>query len=69
MPTQNKVGFGAGFLPQSPRTRFSRPYDVSAYTGIRFKMKAGSRSSRAFYFEILTQGDSVLVQGGLLVRR
>ena len=62
----NGVGFGAGFLPQLPASQVFRPYDVSAYTGIRFKMKAGSGIQQAVYFEMLTQETLSSSQGGLL---
>ena len=62
----NGVGFGAGFLPQLPASQVFRPYDVSMYTGIRFKMKAGSGIQQAVYFEMLTQETTSSSQGGLL---
>jgi endo-1,4-beta-D-glucanase Y len=63
---ENAVGFGAGFLPQLPLSQVFRPYDVSAYTGIKFKMKAGSGIQQAVYFEMLTQETLSSSQGGLL---
>jgi len=60
------VGFGAGFSPQLSASQVFRPYDVSAYTGIRFKMKAGSGIQQAVYFEMLTEETLSSAQGGLL---
>jgi hypothetical protein len=63
---ENAVGFGAGFLPQLPGSQVFNPYDVSMYTGIRFKMKAGSGIQQAVYFEMLTRETTSSSQGGLL---
>jgi endo-1,4-beta-D-glucanase Y len=59
-------GFGAGFVPVDLTGQVFRAYDVSAYTGIRFKMKAGSGIQQAVYFELLTQETLSSSQGGLL---
>jgi endo-1,4-beta-D-glucanase Y len=60
------VGFGAGFSPRAPASQVFNPYDVSMYTGIRFKMKAGSGIQQAVYFEMLTEETLSSAQGGLL---
>jgi len=63
---ENAVGFGVGFLPKDPAGQVFNSYDVSVYTGIRFKMKAGSGIQQAVYFEMLTQETTSSSQGGLL---
>jgi len=60
------VGFGAGFSPRAPASQVFNSYDVSRYTGIRFKMKAGSGIQQAVYFEMLAQETLSSSQGGLL---
>jgi endo-1,4-beta-D-glucanase Y len=62
----NGVGFGAGFSPRAPASQVFNSYDVSRYTGIRFKMKAGSGIQQAVYFEMLAQETLSSSQGGLL---
>ena len=63
---ENAVGFGAGFLPKDLTGQIFNAYDVSMYTGIKFKMKAGSGIQQAVYFEMLTQETTSSSQGGLL---
>jgi endo-1,4-beta-D-glucanase Y len=62
----NYVGFGAGFSPKDQTEQIWNAYDASAYTGIKFRMKAGSGTQQAVYFEILTQETISSSQGGLL---
>jgi len=63
---ENAVGFGAGFLPKDLTGQIFNAYDVSMYTGIKFKMKAGSGIQQAVYFEMLTRETTSSSQGGLL---
>jgi endo-1,4-beta-D-glucanase Y len=63
---ENAVGFGAGFLPKDLTGKIFNAYDVSMYTGIRFKMRAGSGIQQAVYFEMLTEETLSSSQGGLL---
>ncbi len=62
----NYVGFGAGFSPKDQTQQSWNAYDASAYAGIKFRMKAGSGTQQAVYFEILTQETISSAQGGLL---
>ena len=59
-------GFGAGFLLKDPMGQIFTSYDASAYTGIKFKMKAGSGIQPAVFFEMLTRETVSSSQGGLL---
>ncbi len=60
--SNNYAGTGAAFHPQSA-TLFDA-YDVSAYTGISFKVKAGSGTQPALYFELLTKESQPSAAGG-----
>ena len=62
----NYAGFGAGFLPKDTTGQVFNVYDASAYKGVKFKMKAGSGTQQAVYFEMLTQDTVSSAQGGLL---
>jgi endo-1,4-beta-D-glucanase Y len=64
--SQDYAGFGAGFLPTDNTGLFFKPYDTSAYTGVKFKIKTGSGTAPATYFEVLTQDTMSSAQGGLL---
>jgi endo-1,4-beta-D-glucanase Y len=66
--TNNYVGFGAGFLPKDKTGQTFDAYDISksGYTGVKFKIKAGSGTQQAVYFEMLTQDTVSSAQGGLL---
>jgi endo-1,4-beta-D-glucanase Y len=63
---ESQGGFGAAFSPNDPIGQIFASYDVSAYTGIKFKMKAGSGIQPAVYFEMLTRETVSSSQGGLL---
>ena len=58
------VGFGASFMPHVPADRQSDAYDVSRYTGISFKMKSGSGTPPAVFFEVLTKDSQPENAGG-----
>jgi len=60
------AGCGAGFLPKDATGQVFDPYDASAYTGVKFKVKSGSGTPPAVYFEVLTQDTISSAQGGLL---
>jgi endo-1,4-beta-D-glucanase Y len=62
----NYVGFGAGFLPKDKTDQNWNAYDATKYTGVSFRMKAGSGTQQAVYFEVLTQDTVSSAQGGLL---
>lgn len=62
----NYVGFGAAFTPDNPYDKKSAAYDTSAYTGITFKMKAGSGTQPAVFFELLTKDNQPTTSGGSL---
>ncbi len=64
--SQDYAGFGGGFLPKDTTGQTFNPYDASAYTGVKFKIKTGSGTAPAVYFEVLTQETMSLAQGGLL---
>jgi len=71
--SNNYAGVGAFFMPdpsfkQAPTTSSpnkNTAYDVSAYTGISFKMKAGSGTQPAVFFEVLTKENQPATQGGV----
>jgi endo-1,4-beta-D-glucanase Y len=62
----NYVGFGAAFTPDTPYDKKSTAYNVSAYTGITFKMKSGSGTPPAVFFELLTKDNQPTTSGGSL---
>jgi endo-1,4-beta-D-glucanase Y len=62
----NYVGFGAGFSPKDKTDQNWSAYDASKFTGVKFRMKAGSGTQQAVYFEVLTQDTVSSAQGGLL---
>jgi len=62
----NFVGFGASFLPMPAPSQVKNPFDVSAYTGISFRMKSGSGTPPAVYFEVLTKESQPTTSGGSL---
>ena len=64
--SQDYAGFGGGFLPKDTTGQTFNPYDASAYTGVKFKIKTGSGTAPATYFEVLTQDTMSSAQGGLL---
>ncbi|MGC4086960.1 MAG: glycosyl hydrolase family 8 [Polyangiaceae bacterium] len=57
-------GFGAGFIPMGGGSDFKSPYDVSAYTGISFKIKSGSSTVAPIFFELLSQENQPAAAGG-----
>jgi endo-1,4-beta-D-glucanase Y len=63
---QDYAGFGAGFVPKDATGLVFTPYDTSAYTGVKFKIKTGSGTAPATYFEVPTQDTMSSAQGGLL---
>ena len=60
--SNNYAGTGAAFTPVS--ATLSTAYDVSAYTGISFKVKAGSGTQPALFFELLTKENQPSTAGG-----
>jgi endo-1,4-beta-D-glucanase Y len=64
--SQDYAGVGAGFLPKDTTGQTFNPYDTTAYTGVKFKIKTGSGTAPATYFEVLTQDTMSSAQGGLL---
>ena len=64
--SQDYAGVGAGFLPKDATGQVFNPYDATAYTGVKFKIKTGSVTAPATYFEVLTQDTMSSAQGGLL---
>ena len=60
----NYVGFGASFIPAAPPSQVKTAYDVTAYTGISFKIKSGSGTPPAVYFEVLTKDSQPATSGG-----
>jgi endo-1,4-beta-D-glucanase Y len=64
--SNNYVGFGAGFLPKDKTNQNWNVYDATKYTGVKFRMKAGSGTQQAVYFEVLTQETTPTTSGGLL---
>ena len=61
----NYAGFGAAFTPDTPYDKKSTTYDVSAYTGISFKVKSGATLPPTF-FEVLTKENQPTTSGGSL---
>ena len=72
--TNGYAGFGGYFKPATPflaSPTASSPnkngaYDVSSYTGVTFKMKSGSGTPPAMFFEMLTKDNQPTIQGGNL---
>jgi endo-1,4-beta-D-glucanase Y len=60
----NYVGFGAAFLPMAPPSQLKTAYNVGGYTGISFKIKSGSGTPPAVYFEMLTKESQPSDSGG-----
>jgi len=60
----NYAGIGAAFLPHNPYDKASDAYDVSKYTGISFKMKSGTGTPPAVFFEVLTKDSQPSTSGG-----
>lgn len=60
----NYSGFGAGFLPMQPPSMVKTAYDLSAYSGISFKIKSGSGTPPAVFFEMLTKENQPATSGG-----
>jgi endo-1,4-beta-D-glucanase Y len=60
----NYAGTGAAFHPNASNYKISEAYDVSSYTGISFKVKAGSGTQPALFFEMLTKENQPSTSGG-----
>ncbi|HEX7508598.1 MAG TPA: glycosyl hydrolase family 8, partial [Polyangia bacterium] len=60
--SNNYAGTGAAFTPVD--AKLSTAYDVSAYTGISFKVKAGTGTQPALFFELLTKQNQPSTAGG-----
>jgi Endoglucanase Y len=60
----NYAGFGANFSPHVPYDKASNAYDTSAFTGISFKMRSGSGTPPAVFFEVLTTENQPATTGG-----
>jgi len=58
------AGFGAFFRPHPWPDRAADAWDVGKYTGIAFRMKSGSDSPPAVFFEVLTKGTMPPLAGG-----
>ena len=61
----NYAGIGADFSPTAANYKISNAYDVSAYTGISFKIKSGSGTPPAVFFEMLTKENQPVTAGGV----
>jgi len=61
---ESPVGFGAFFQPRAPYDGTGYGYDVSAYTGISFKIRSGSGTPPAVFFEVVTKGSLSAAEGG-----
>lgn len=62
----NYAGTGAPFKPHDPYDKKSDAYDVSAYSGISFKIKSGSGTLPPTFFEVLTKDNQPTTSGGSL---
>ena len=62
--SNNYAGTGAAFKPNASSYKISDPYDVTSYTGISFKVKAGSGTQPALFFEMLTKENQPSTAGG-----
>jgi endo-1,4-beta-D-glucanase Y len=64
--TGNYSGFGAAFVaPATPTSQVKSPYDLTAYTGISFKIRSGSAMSQpSVYFEVVTRETQPATSGG-----
>ena len=62
----NYAGFGANFTPDNPYDKKSAAYDVSAYSGITFKVKSGSGTLPPTFFEVLAKENQPTTWGGNL---
>jgi endo-1,4-beta-D-glucanase Y len=62
----NYAGLGAAFKPHTPYDTKSDAYDVSKYSGISFKVKAGSGTLPPTFFEVLTKENQPTTSGGSL---
>ena len=60
----NYAGFGANFKPHAYPDKASDAYPVSSYSGISFKIKSGSGTAPAVYFELLTKENQPTTAGG-----
>jgi cysteine-rich repeat protein len=61
---RNFAGVGAAFHPSASNYQISEAYDISAYAGISFKVKSGSGTQPALFFELLTKQNQPLAGGG-----
>jgi len=61
----NYAGVGANFSPSAASYKISNAYDVSAYTGISSKIKSGSGTPPAVFFEMLTKENQPATAGGV----
>ncbi|HEY4185837.1 MAG TPA: glycosyl hydrolase family 8 [Polyangia bacterium] len=61
-------GFGATLAPAptSAKLSFANPINVSAHSGISFKIKSGSGTPAAVYFDIKTKETAPMAEGGNL---
>ena len=59
----NYAGVGATFSPTAANYKISNAYDVTAYTGVSFKIKSGS-TTPAVFFEMLTKDNQPTTAGG-----
>jgi endo-1,4-beta-D-glucanase Y len=62
--SNNYAGTGAAFKPHAYPDKLIDPYDVSSFTGISFKVKAGSGTQPALFFELLTKENQPASAGG-----
>lgn len=62
--SNNYAGTGAMFKPHVYPDKAADAYDVSAYTGIAFDVRAGSGTQPALFFEVLTKENQPTTAGG-----
>ena len=60
----NYAGVGATFSPTAANYKISNAYDVTSYTGVSFKIKSGSGTPPAVFFELLTKENQPSTAGG-----
>ena len=61
----NYAGVGANFTPHVPYDKASNAYDTTSYKGISFKIRSGSGTPPAVFFELLTKENQPATAGGV----
>jgi len=59
-------GFSTAFLPMAAPSQLRTAYDLSAYAGISFRIKSGSGTPPAIFFEMQTKQNQPTTSGGSL---